>query len=190
MRCSDVKARLGAQHEGNLEAAIASALQEHLASCDSCRVFEQQQRHIDILLCAPTPQGQRSQQPQVSTDTIMRAIQQRRRITQQLEELQQQQQIRVKKMRKMGAASAALSVFTLSCIPLLFLTLTMLQTDLAVKMLALLNGVIDTCMILAQYLQTGLSLVTRDNWIFSGFAFAVVVMMGMWLRLMRPPKEA
>jgi uncharacterized membrane protein YpjA len=32
--------------------------------------------------------------------------------------------------------------------------------------------------------------ITRNNLWLSGLAFVVVIMMGMWLRLMRTPKEA
>jgi len=44
--------------------------------------------------------------------------------------------------------------------------------------------------ILAQYVQTALILVTRDNRLLLVVAFVLVVMMGMWLRLMRHPQEA
>jgi len=72
----------------------------------------------------------------------------------------------------------------------LLFAIILIQTDLAVKILSLLNGVIDVVIILAQYSQEGLTLATRNNWLLSGVAFAVVVMMGMWLRLMRHPQEA
>ncbi len=84
---------------------------------------------------------------------------------------------------------AAISFFTLSSIPLLLLAITIIQTDLVLKALTLLNGVIDTLIILSQYLQTGLTVVTRNTWLLSGVAFACVIMMGMWLRLMRQPQE-
>jgi hypothetical protein len=80
--------------------------------------------------------------------------------------------------------------FTLGSIPLLILAITIIQTDLVVKALSLLSSVIDILFVVAQYLQVGLTLVTRNNWLLSGVAFVVVVMMGMWLRLMRPPQEA
>jgi hypothetical protein len=84
---------------------------------------------------------------------------------------------------------AALSFFTLGSIPLLILAIAIIQTDLVVKSLSLLSSVIDILIVFSQYLQVGLILVTRNNWLLSGVAFAVVVMMGMWLRLMRPPHE-
>jgi len=59
-----------------------------------------------------------------------------------------------------------------------------------VKALSLLSSGIDILFVSAQYFQIGLTLVTRNNWLLSAVAFSVVIMMGMWLRLMRPPQEA
>jgi hypothetical protein len=120
----------------------------------------------------------------------MLAVQRQKRITQQLEDLHQQQQSRMLRMRGVGAACAAIGFFILSCIPLLLLVMTIIQTDLVVKALLLLEGIIDVLIVLGQYIYTGLTLATRDNRLLSGVAFAVVIMMGMWLRLMRYPGEA
>jgi hypothetical protein len=49
---------------------------------------------------------------------------------------------------------------------------------------------IEVIFLVVQYLQTGLALITRNNVILSGTALVLVVMMGMWLRLMRYPQEA
>ncbi|MBV9229009.1 MAG: zf-HC2 domain-containing protein [Chloroflexi bacterium] len=187
MRCRDAKRWLGAQRDGDLAQPDAQALEEHLHNCAACRAFEQCQRRLDTMLVhTSTPRMHTS----ISTDHIMLAIQQQRRITQQLEDIRQQQQSRMERMRTVGAACAAIGFFTLSSIPLLLLAVTIIQTDLVVKILPLLTGVIDLFVILAQYITIGLTLVTRDNWLLSGVAFAVVVMMGMWLRLMRYPQEA
>ncbi len=58
------------------------------------------------------------------------------------------------------------------------------------NVLALLSGIIDVLVVLAQYVQTGLALIVHDNWLLSGMALVLVIMMGMWLRLMRHPQEA
>ena len=50
--------------------------------------------------------------------------------------------------------------------------------------------VVDVLIVLTQYLQEGLMFITRDNRLLLGVAFVLVVMMGMWLRLMRHPQEA
>jgi hypothetical protein len=53
-----------------------------------------------------------------------------------------------------------------------------------------LSSGIDILFVIIQYSQLGLTLMTHNNWLLSFVAFSVVVMMGMWLRLMRPPQEA
>lgn len=186
MRCRNARVWLEAQLDGELDAATAAALQEHLKQCECCREFERHQRSLHAMLCVPVPRVR----GHLSTEHIMQAVQQQRQISQQLEDIRRQQKTRIERWRTVGAISAALCFFTLSSIPLLVLAITLIQTDLVVQSLSLLNGIIDTFILLAQYMQTGLILVTRDNWLLSGVAFAVVVMMGMWLRLMRPPQEA
>jgi len=195
MRCRDAKEWLIAQRDGELEPSRAKALQEHLTECAACHAFVQEQQHIDSILGSPRPNIQKPEPSlirpaSISTDQIMRAIQQQKQITHQLEDLRLQQRSRVARMRTAGAVSAALGLLTLSSIPLLFLVMTILQTDLALKILSLFNGVIDAGIVLGEYVQAELTLVTRDNLLLSGLAFAVVVMMGMWLRLMRSPQEA
>jgi len=185
MRCRDARQWLYAQRDGDLESAEASTLQDHLRQCSTCRAQQQQLSRLDTLSRPSTPQVQSS----ISTDKIMLAIQQQQRITQQLEDIREQQHTRVARLRSVAAAFAAITFFTLSSIPLLLLAVAIIQTDLVVKALAPLNGIIDVLIILAEYLQTGVALVSRDNWLLSGVAFAVVVMMGMWLRLMRHPQE-
>ncbi len=186
MRCRDAKQWLYAQRDSDSESAEATALQDHLAQCPACRAYQQRISRLDSLFGPSTSPVHSS----ISTDKIMLAIQQQQRITQQLEDIRKQQQTRVAQLRSVGAVCAAITFFTLSSIPLLLLAVAIIQTDLVVKALTPLNGVIDVLIILGEYLQTGVALVSRDNWLLSGIAFAVVVMMGMWLRLMRHPQEA
>jgi len=70
------------------------------------------------------------------------------------------------------------------------LAITIVQTDLMVQALALFNGVIDALIILTEYMFSGLNMLSRNGWLLSGVAFSMVIMMGMWLRLMRHPQEA
>jgi anti-sigma factor RsiW len=187
MRCRDAKEKLAVQRDGDLTASDAAALEEHLKTCSNCRAFKQSHYSIDHLLCeTATPRVHRS----ISTDTIMLAVQQQARISQQLEDIQQQQQKRVEKLKPAGTAFAALGFFALSTIPLLVLAITIVQTDLVVQALALLNGAIDALIILAEYLVKGLIVLSRNNWLLSAVGLSVVIMMGMWLRLMRHPQEA
>jgi len=187
MRCREAKEKLYAQRDGGLEAiSEASEMQEHLRDCMECRTFEKRLHRLDnVLSPSPTPAHSR-----ISTDNIMLAIQQHRHISQQLEDIRQQQSTRVAHMRGTGTALCALAFFTLSSIPLLLFAAAITQTDLIVKTLSILNGVIDVLFIVGQYLYAGLTIIARNNWLLSGIAFVVVIMMGMWLRLMRHPQEA
>jgi anti-sigma factor RsiW len=186
MRCRDARKWLGAQRDGDLTPSDASALEQHLQQCSTCHAFERHQRHLEMMFGTSAPR----MRPSISTDHIMLAVQTQRRITQQLEEIQQQQQTRIARLRSGGTAVAAILFFTLGSIPLLVLAITIIQTDLVVRAISPLNGVIDVLIIIGQYLHMGLLLMTHNNWLLSGAAFAVVVMMAMWLRLMRYPAEA
>lgn len=191
MRCRDAKTYLAAQRDNDL--ADAAALQEHLKLCPECRALEQRQRSLDTLLDSfgsSTPHTS-VKQAHVSTKHIMQAVEQQRQISQQLEDIRVQQQTRVARLRPVGAATAAIVFFTLGSVPLLLLAITLIQTDLVVKAVSSpLNGVIDMLFISGQYLQAQLTWVTRNNLLLSVMAFVFVVMMGVWLRLMRRPREA
>jgi hypothetical protein len=189
MRCRNAKIWLNAQRDGDLELptdTIATDLQEHLRECAVCREFARQQPPVKVPLPVPTAPVQAS----ISTDQIMYAVKQQQRVTQQLEELRQRQHLRIERIRTIGAMGVAIGIFTLSSIPLILLAMLLLQSDVAMNTLTLLNGVVDVFFILTQYLQKGLSMLAYNNWLLSAVALAMVVMMGMWLRLMRPPQEA
>ena len=186
MRCQDAKLALAAQRDGELAQSDVLLLREHLKQCPACRAYQQRFQFLDRLLCTATP-GVRSN---LSTERIMLAIQQQKRITQQLEYLRMQQRLRIAHLRIVGPLVAALAVLTLGSIPLLLFTLATVQPDLMVKTLTLLSDGVGGLIDFAQYLQAGLMLVTRNSWLLSATAFVLVVMMGMWLRLMRHPQEA
>jgi|SRR5579859_177620 len=187
MRCRDAKLWLAAQRDGDLASSDVPALQEHLKQCPACRAFEQRLEFLNSLLQAPTPRRTYSS---ISTERIMLAVQRQKRISQQLDDIRTQQQFRMARMRVVGAPLAAIIFFTLGSIPLLLLALTIVQPDLLEQTLSLLSNVVDVFIVLTQYLQTGLTLMTHDNRLLLGVAFILVVMMGMWLRLMRHPQEA
>jgi len=187
MRCRDAKEYIAAQRDGDLAEADVLSLQEHLKECSECHAFEQQLNSVDSLLSASAPR----KRVQVSTENIMQAVEERRQISQQLEDIRQQQQSRVAQLRPVGAGVAALVFFTLGSIPLLLLAITIIQSDIVVKAVSSpLNVVIDTLFISGRYVQEGLAWATHNNLLLSAMAFAMVVMMGMWLRLMRYPQEA
>jgi hypothetical protein len=186
MHCHDAKEWLSAHCDRYRALLLTPALQEHLKQCPACHAFLQHQQHMDGVPDTPTPLIRAS----ISTSQIMRAIREQKRISQQLEDIRQQQRTRMERLGPVGAASLALGLFTLSSIPLFFFTILIIRTDLAAKALSLLSGVIDIFIILAQYLQEELTPLARNSWLLSVIAFVVVIMMGVWLRLMRYPQEA
>jgi len=157
-----------------------------LQHCPACRAYEQRQHYLQTLLKSPSPRTYSS----ISTDQILLAVQRHKRVTQQLEDIRAQQQLRIARIRIIGLPLAAVLFFTLGCIPLLLFALIIVQPDMLEKTLTISSDLIDVCVVLLQYLQMGLTLLTRDNRLLLGVAFVFVVMMGMWLRLMRYPQEA
>ncbi len=197
MRCHDVKQVLAQQRDTDeMDDTDIAAFQKHLGECADCRAFEQRQQSMDMLLRT----SQKTEQPlvaqsfsstgSVSTRSIMQAVQQRKQISQQLETLHEQQRSRVARLRTGGAVFAAILFFTLGSIPLLILAIMLVQTDFMVQVLLLLSNVVDVLYVLGQYVQTSLTIVTHNSFLLAGVGFVVVLMMGMWLRLMRPPREA
>jgi hypothetical protein len=119
----------------------------------------------------------------------MRAVERQKRITQQIEDLHLQQKTRIARLGILTPRFAAFTYLAIGLISLSLLALFIFYTDLVVNVLAMWDGVIDALVTLVQYLQTGLALVIHDNWLLSAMALVLVIMMGMWLRLMRHPKE-
>ncbi len=186
MRCREAKLWLAAQRDGDLAQSDALKLREHLEDCSACRTFEQSQQGLNRALLPATPRSYCS----ISTERILLAVERQKRISRQLEDIRSQQQSRIARMRRVGTFLAAITFFTLGSIPLLLLALTIVQPDLLEQTLAHLGDGVGVLIVLGQYLQTGLTLLSNDNWLLLSAAFVMVVMMGMWLRLMRHPQEA
>lgn len=182
MPCRDAKYRLTAHHEGELAQPEALPDQEHLTGSRNCRSYERRQQRLDTMLQPPLPHMYQS----ISTDRIMRAVQQQKLITRQLEELRTQQKARLRILPPI----LALAFSVAGVLAVLVLGLAFFQPDVLIRILALMSDVTGAFFSLVQYLQTGLAFITRNNLILSGIALVLVVMMGMWLRLMRYPQEA
>jgi hypothetical protein len=185
MRCRDAKYRLTAQHEGDLPQPEIPPVQERLARGRNCRSFEQHQQHLDTMLKPPTPHPY---QP-ISTGRIMQAVQQQQQLTQQLEDIRTQQKTRVARLRMLPPL-IALAFIGIGGLAVLALGLAFFQPDVLVKILSLVGDGIEVVFLVIQYLQTSLAFITHNNLILSGIALVLVIMMGMWLRLMRYPQEA
>ena len=119
----------------------------------------------------------------------MRAVRRQRQITQQLEDIRAQQKARVARLRILPPL-IALAFLIVGGLAVLMLGLAFFQPDVLERILALMGNVIEAFFLAIQYLQAGLELITRNSLILSGIALILVVMMGMWLRLMRYPQEA
>lgn len=185
MRCRDAKYRLTAQHEGDLAQPEVPPVQEHLASCRNCRSYERRQQRLDAMLQPPLPH---MYQP-IATERIMGAVRRQRQITQQLEDIRTQQKARVARLRILPPL-IAFAFLVVGGLAVLMLGLAFFQPDVLERILALMGNVIEVFFLAIQYLQAGLELIARNNLILSGIALVLVVMMGMWLRLMRYPQEA
>jgi len=186
MRCRDAKFWLTAQRDNDLAQPEITTLQEHLTDCTACRTHEQRQQRLDLVLGTQPYRAFSS----ISTERIMRAVERQKRITQQLEDLRTQQRSRVARLRIFTPRFAALTYLTIGLISLSLLALFIFNVELVMSVLSLLGDVIDALVTLAQYVQTGLALLVHDNWLLSGMALVLVILMGMWLRLMRHPQEA
>jgi predicted anti-sigma-YlaC factor YlaD len=183
MRCRDAKFWLTVQRDDDPVQSEVSTVQEHLQRCGGCRSFEQNQQRLDILL----PHGRESlERAGISTERIMLAIQQHKRITQQLEDIRTKQQSRIARLHRVGP-SMAVVCFALAALPLLVFAV---EPQLIVKVFTLLSGGIEAFFMIAQYVEAELLLITHNSLLLSGVALALVMMMGLWLRLMRYPQEA
>lgn len=183
MRCRDAKFWLTVQRDDDPVQSEVSTVQEHLQRCGGCRSYEQSQQRLDTLL----PRGQeRIDSAGISTERIMLAIQQHKRITQQLEDIRTKQQSRMARLHRVGPSIAVLC-FAIAALPLLLFAI---QPQLVVKVFTLLSGGIEAFFVIAQYVEAELVLITQNSLLLSGVALALVIMMGLWLRLMRYPQEA
>jgi hypothetical protein len=160
MRCHDANHRLTAREDSQLTEPESLPVQERLTDGGNCGSFKGRQQSLDGMLQPPLSH---MYQP-ISTYRIMQAVQQQRQITRQLEDIRTQQKARLRMLSPV-LACVCLSV-----------------GGLAVLVLVL------AFFFVAQYLQTGLAFITRNSMILSGIALILVVMMGMWLRLMRYPR--
>jgi hypothetical protein len=128
--------------------------------------------------------------PSISTERIMQAVEQQRRVSQQLEDLRVQQRQRTALLRAAGLKWIIAIYGLFGGLALLALLLLLTQPELLAHTLAALGGAIAFLLTLEESIQQELALIPLSNWLLSGAALLVVGMMGLWLKLMRPPKEA
>ncbi len=191
MRCRDARVWLQTAHNGKEGAEEVQAVEDHIRGCVACRDFERKQRRLQSIVGqadANTYTTEAREGTGLSTERIMQAVQQQKQVSDQVACMQQQQKVRDAHFSKIGAVGIAFSILLLSSIPLFFLITMMVQATIADRTLNFFNGVIDIVVVVGQYMQAGLTLITRNNILFTAVACVVVVMIGMWFRLMRLPK--
>ena len=128
--------------------------------------------------------------PSISTERIMKAVEQQRRISQQLEDLRAQQKRRTARLRTTGLKWIAALCFAFGALATAFTILLLVRPALFERTMALLSDGIATLLVIEESIRLELSLIPASSWLLSVAALLVVLMMGMWVRLMRPPREA
>lgn len=178
MRVRDVRNRLAAQRASHL---TGSSRNEEKNAADPARSRPGEQLQIS----SPS-----RLYPSISTERIMQAVEQQRRISQQLEDLRTQQRQRTAFLRTTGLKWIAALCGVFGALALTFLLLLIVRPGLLARTLDALGGAIALLLVLEESIRRGLALIPLSNWLLSGAALAVVLMMGLWVKLMRPPREA
>jgi hypothetical protein len=119
----------------------------------------------------------------------MQAVEEQRRVSQQLEDLRLQQrqrtaQLRTTGLKLMGALWCLIAALTSGFVLLLILRPTLLE-----RTLNSLDDSIAFLVMLGEQIKQGLALIPSSSWILSVAALIVVLLMGLWIRLMRYPQE-
>jgi len=125
----------------------------------------------------------------ISTERIMRAVEEQRRVSQQLEDLHVQQRQRTALLYTQGLKWIGVLWCLGGVLAGGFVLLLMMRPDLLDRTLNSLDGSITFLLILAEQIKLGLSLIPASNWLLSVAALAVVLMVGLWIRLMRHPQD-
>src|SRR5579885_211562 len=178
MRVRDVRNQLSAQRASHL---TGSPRNEEKNSADPARNRPGEQSQIS------SPSRLYSS---ISTERIMQAVEQQRRISQQLEDLRTQQRQRTAFLRTTGLKWIAALCGVSGVLALTFLLLLIVRPGLLARTLDALGGAIALLLVLEESIRRELALIPLSNWLLSGAALAVVLMMGLWVKLMRPPREA
>lgn len=187
MDCQEAKRWLVAQRDDPFAPAESQrqAVREHIHDCPACHAYEQRLRRMLVVRPSPVQRVYSS----ISTERIMHAVEQEKFAAQQVEDIRAQQQKRMARHRPIVLPMLLLLVFTLLAIPLLLAAAALLQPELLANMPPTLNGLIYVLMLGVQYLHTGSTLITTDTTLLVIGALVLVIMMGMWLRLMRQPRQ-
>jgi formate/nitrite transporter FocA (FNT family) len=119
----------------------------------------------------------------------MQAVEEQRRVSQQLEDLRMQQRQRTAQLSAVGLKLMGILWCISGALAGGFILLLIMQPELLDQTLNSLDGSIAFVIALATQIEQGLSLIPSSSWLLSAAALAVVLMMGLWIRLMRHPQD-
>jgi len=119
----------------------------------------------------------------------MQAVEEQRRVSQQLEDLRLQQKQRTAHLRTTGLKFIGVLWCLSGALAGGFVLLLIMQPVLLDRTLNSLDDSIAILVMLAEQVKLGLSLIPSSSWLLSAAALAVVLMMGLWIRLMRHPQD-
>ncbi|HLG76183.1 MAG TPA: hypothetical protein VKX46_07195 [Ktedonobacteraceae bacterium] len=128
--------------------------------------------------------------PGISTERIMQAVDRQRRISQQLDDLRVQQKRRTEFLRAVGLRVVAIMCYVSGVLAASFVVLLLLRPELLARTVDFLGNGLAVLLMVEEEIRLGLSLIPAGSWLLSGMALVVVLLMGLWLHLMRPPREA
>ena len=127
--------------------------------------------------------------PGISTERIMQAVEEQRRVSQQLEDLRLQQKQRTAHLRSAGLKCIAVLWCISGALAGGFILLLIMVPALLDRTLSSLDDSIAALVMLAEQIKLELALIPSKSWMFSVAALVVVLMMGLWIRLMRYPQD-
>ena len=126
----------------------------------------------------------------ISTERIMQAVEEQRRVSQQLDDLRLQQKQRTAHLSRAGLKFIAVLWCISGALAGGFVLLMLMVPALLDRTLSSLDDGIAFLVILGEQIKLGLSLIPSSSWLLSAAALVVVLMMGLWIRLMRYPQDS
>lgn len=186
MRSRDVNDRLNVQRASHparpVEHETIAQRHERFSCQQSDQQVEQSSQELEML-SSPL-------YPSISTERIMRAVEHQKRITQELDDLCARQQQRAVLLRRTSVRLIIGVSVSLGGLALAFILLSLFRPDMLVRLLGLLGDTIAMLVALTDGIRSALLLIPANSWLLSGVALVIVLMVGVWLRLMRFPQEA
>lgn len=182
MRSSDAKDQFTTSRAAHLARSTENNGENDLNHCDSSQESREQP--------SPSVTPASHLYPSISTERIMQAVEQQRRVSQQLEDLRAQQKQRTAFLRTTGLKFLAALCGVCGVLAVAFVILLIVRPELLARTLDALSGGIAALLMAEEEIKLGLSLIPSSSWLLSGAALVIVLMMGLWVRLMRYPQEA